>query len=120
MAQALYVRGLRETQRTLRAIDKSLPKVINNELKKVGQPIAETVREKLAQRFQGVSTNRIRPVVLTGRLLIRQTAGKKTGLRSDFGRTQMRYGFEPALADWEPRLPALVGAALDRMVEEAP
>lgn len=117
---ALQVKGLAEAQRTLRAVDRRLPNVVNDELKAVGEPISATVRETLSARFHGVKTNRIRPVVLTGRLVVRQTAQKKTGLRADFGRTQMRYGFEPALAEWEPRLPALIEGALDRMVEEAP
>ena len=120
MATALKVKGLAEAQRTLRAVDRRLPNVVNDELKQVGEPIAADVRERLDTKFAGVKVNRIRPVVLTGRLVVRQTAPKKTGLRPDFGRSQMRYGFTPALTDWEPRLPALMERALDRMVEEAP
>lgn len=120
MAEALKVTGLAEAQRTLRAIDKRLPNVVNDELKRVGEPIAAGIRQRLASQFHGVKVNRIRPVVLTGRLLVRQTAAKKTGLRSDFGRTQMLKGFEPEFVEWEPRLPALMERALDQMVEEAP
>lgn len=102
----------------LRSVDRRLPNVVNDELKEVGEPIAADVRERLTE-FRGMKTHRIRPVVLTGRLVVRQTAGKTTGKRPDFGRTQMRKGFTPALQDWEPRVPALVERALDRMVEAA-
>ena len=113
---ALQVKGLREVQRELRKYDKNLPKVVTEPLREVAEPIAATVREKLSSRFAGVKTNRIRPVVLSGRLVVRQTAGKKTGKRADFGRTQMVFGFQPALAEHEPTLLAAVERALDRMV----
>ena len=114
---ALQVKGLREVQRELRKYDKNLPKVVTEPLREVAEPIAATVRDKLASRFAGAKTNRVRPVVLSGRLVVRQTAQKKTGKRPDFGRTQMIYAFEPALAEHEPTLVAAVERAMDRMVE---
>lgn len=114
---ALQIKGLAETQKYLRKLDKNLPKVVENDLRMVARPIAATVRTKLRSRFPGVQANRVRPVLTTGRLVVRQTAQKKSGLRPDFGRSQMKFAFEPALAEHEPTLLASVEAAMDRMVE---
>lgn len=119
MASALRVKNLAALQREFRQYDRRLQGVVTETLKEVAEPVAAAIRERLSSRFAGVKTSRIRPVVLTGRLVVRQTAGKVTGKRSDFGRTQMLFGFGPVADQFEPLLPEMVGKAFDRMVGDA-
>jgi hypothetical protein len=111
------VKGLREVQRALRKVDKSLGNDFREELKKAGEPVAASAAAKLA-RWQGASTN-VKVHALGKGVFVRQQKRKVTGLRGDFGALQMRSAFIPALMENEAGIEREVEEALDRFINRA-
>jgi hypothetical protein len=116
-AATVRITGLKELQRALRQVDKSLGADFKNELKKAGEPVARSAAAKLA-RYQGASTN-VRVHALGKGVFVRQQARKVTGLRGDFGAVQMRNAFEPALDENQHRIVSDVEDALGRWINSA-
>jgi hypothetical protein len=116
-AATVRIIGLKELQRALRQVDKSLGADFKNELKKAGEPVARSAASKL-DRYQGASTN-VRVHALGKGVFVRQQARKVTGLRGDFGAVQMRNAFEPALDENAHRIGRDVEDALDRWINSA-
>ena len=111
------VKGLREVQRALRQVDKSLGNDLKDELKKAGEPVARSASSKLS-RWRGASTN-VKVHALGKGVFVRQQARKVTGLRGDFGGLQMREAFIPALMENQDRIGRDVEDALDRWISRA-
>lgn len=108
---------MKELQRALRQVDKSLERDLKDELKKAGEPVARSAASKLA-RWRGASTDvRVHP--LGKGVFVRQQARKVTGLRGDFGALQMRDAFIPALDENQHRIVADIEDALDRWIRQA-
>jgi hypothetical protein len=116
-AATVRITGLKELQRALRQVDKSLGADFKNELKKVGEPVARSAASKLT-RWRGAST-KVRVHPLGKGVFVRQQARKVTGLRGDFGELQMRDAFEPALDENQHRIVQDLDDAIDRFINHA-
>lgn len=84
------VSGLNETIRAFNRIDRSLANEVRSELKKVAEPVAADARGRIG-RYSGANTAGIKPVTSTRSVFVRQSQGKTTGKRPDFGALQMRH-----------------------------
>ncbi len=113
----ILVTGHTETARSMKQIDKGLEKLMKADLKEAVEPVAVSGREKIG-RYRGARTGRIRPVVTTRAVLIRQSESKKTGKRGDFGSLQWRLLAE-ALDDNEDAVVENVREAYGRIQERA-
>jgi hypothetical protein len=97
MAEAtVRVRGLAETQRALRKVNKEAAKEVRDALKTAAGPVVSTAKLKLGV-YPGASVGTIGPKVTMRSVFVTQRARKVTGLRPDFGRLQMTHVLEPAL-----------------------
>jgi hypothetical protein len=91
---SVQVEGLKELQRALKKADGDLDSDVKDELKRLGQMVVEDATGRGA-RYTGIGP--YKPIVKQKEVLIRQSKGKVTGQRGDFGSLQMRNVLEPAL-----------------------
>jgi hypothetical protein len=116
-SSTVRVEGLRETVMAFRRLDKKLPKVVTDELKKAAEPVAQDGRAKISH-YPGAKLNTIRPRVKgAGNVYVTQGARKKTGKRPDFGSLQMRRLLE-ALDDNRAQVIRHVENALEEITRE--
>ena len=116
-SSTIRVEGLRETVMAFRRLDKKLPKVVTDELKKAADPVAQDARAKISH-YPGAKLNTIRPRVKgAGNVYVTQGARKKTGKRPDFGSLQMRRLLE-SLDDNRAQVYRHVENALEEITRE--
>lgn len=113
-AGTVRVTGLRETIRSLDAVNRKAAKVVKDELKTAVEPVAETARQRIS-RYQGARTSTIGPRVSAKGAFVTQRARKVSGLRGDFGSLQMRH-LIGALAEHEADIVDDVDDALGRLI----
>ena len=113
---AVYVTGIRETQAALKGVDNKLERrLLREDLKDAVQPVADAGREKIG-RYRGARVGRIRPIVQSRAVKVRQSESKRTGKRGDFGSLQWRLLAE-ALDENEDGVRDELQKALDRIIE---
>ena len=84
------VTGLKELQRDLKGADNDLErKLLREDLKKAAEPVSVAGRAKIA-KYHGAKVSSIRPVATGRSVFVRQSQGKKTGRRGDFGSLQWK------------------------------
>ena len=106
---SIRVEGLRELNAHLKEFDKVLQRELQKAIREIAEPVAEETRSRLSGI--GVHDPTISGIKAGSRLgaaVVRQRARATTHKRGDFGVTQMRYGFLPALKDKEPETIARV------------
>lgn len=101
MADAVRVEGIPELLRKLDEFDKGFKREFQKELRAVGEPIAADIRGRVS-RFGPKTEGGVRPATRVGALYVKQTVGRTTGRRGDFGALQMRTAFLPALDGAKP------------------
>lgn len=101
MADRVEIRGLAELAAKLKAADPALYVSLREKLKVGGKQVAGDTKGKLASLAPtagGVTIPKVGPRVRKGlTITVEQGASKTTGKRPDWGATQMRYAFVPAL-----------------------
>jgi hypothetical protein len=112
-AGTVRVKGLNETIRAFRELDRKLPKVVQDELKEAADPVVQAARQKIG-RYHGASIGTIRPRATARSVFVRQGARKRSGRRGDFGALQMRRLME-ALDENQRQIEKGVEDALDRL-----
>lgn len=84
-------------------MSKSLQRELQKEVRKLAVPAADLIRrEAQGHRFSARSVAGIRPGSRLGTAVVRQSRGKVTGKRADFGSTQFRLAFLPGAEEAEP------------------
>lgn len=116
-AATIRVKGLRETQRAFRKVDKGLAKEMRDAGKAAAEPVAAEARSRIS-RFSGASVDTIRPRAAVGGAYVTQNARKVTGLRGDFGRLQMGYLID-ALESKRDEAERIYEGGLDRLTRSA-
>lgn len=113
----LRVRGLAETQRAFRAMDKEAGARVRADLRTLAAPIAAEA-QTLLSRYPGLSVNTIRPKARIGGVVVQQGARKVTGARPDFGSLQMRVGLLPAAYGHQDEIVHGLEMLLDKLAAE--
>jgi hypothetical protein len=112
-AGTIRVKGLRETQAALNEVSREAPKVITNELKTAGEPVADAAMMRIS-RYRGTRQKFKTRVKGRGSVFVQGTARKRTGKRGDFGRLQQRH-LEAALDANQDKVRQKLEQALDRL-----
>jgi hypothetical protein len=108
----VYVRGLRELNRDLGRLDKTVQRELQAALRVVAEPVAVTARSN-AEKFGPAVADQIRAGSSRGQAVVRQNARRTTGKRPDFGVTVMTKVLIPALEENEEVIVKGVEAMLD-------
>lgn len=85
----VQITGLRETAAAFKKLDVRLPREMAKALKEAAEPVAEASRVKIS-KYRGAKVSTIRPRATPTTAYVRQSAGKVTGRRPDFGALQWR------------------------------
>ncbi len=103
----------------LKALPRSAQVALRGEFRAIGQIVDDKASKRLLELTPqpAKSVAGLKPVVRLRGVEVDQTLRKTTGLRPDWGRTQMRLGLIPALHDAEPEIVAGVAAAMDKATE---
>jgi hypothetical protein len=117
MAPLVIVTGYLEADRAFRNLSSELSGEFRDEMRSAAEPIAASARSKLS-RYRGASVQTIRPIATARGVVVRQTARKVTGRRSDFGALQMTRALIPALNENENAVVQGLERALDRLTRE--
>lgn len=117
---AARVTGYTQLLVALKALPRSVQLALRGEFRSIGQIVDDKASRRLLELDpQPVkSVAGLKPVVRLRGVEVDQTLRKTTGLRSDWGRIQMRVGLVPALHDSEPEIVAGVAVAMDKAAEE--
>ena len=98
-------RGLTEFVRDCKKLSKALGRELDGELRKLAGPAAEAIRQEAAgHRFSERSISGIRAGSRRGGAVVRQSRGKVTGKRADFGSTEYRLAFLPGAERARPQV----------------
>jgi hypothetical protein len=117
---SVHVEGLRELTRDFGKLSKKLQRELQAELRKLASPAADLIRREAAGHgFSEGTLSGIRPGSRLGAAVVRQTRGKRTGSRPDFGSIQFRYAFLPGAQEAEPVVLAGVEEWLGRLTAES-
>lgn len=111
----ITVEGLRELQAKLKKADGAVAKDLKDELKKLG----DIVRADAQPRAHWTAVGPYKTIVKQKEVVVRQSKGKVTGLRGDFGALQMREALEPALAAKSGEIQSGMEDMCNRLVSEA-
>jgi hypothetical protein len=118
LADTIRVEGLSEFLRALDKGDKTRKKEIRNILREVGDDTRkETASLEVTRLGSKVSALGVKTYVRRRGVEIEQSLRKTTGLRPDWGSTQMRFAFLPAWDKTEPDAEARMEAAMVRVAE---
>ena len=110
------MRGLRELNRDFGKLSKKLKRDLQKQIRKLAEPAADLIRREAAgHNFSPGTLSGIRPGSRLGAAVVRQSRGKKTGRRSDFGSIQYRLAFIPGAIEARPIIGKGVEDWLDRM-----
>jgi hypothetical protein len=97
------VRGLKELQRDFASLGKAQKREIQKQMRKLAEPAADLIRREAAGHgFSARTLSGIRPGSRSGAAVVRQSRGKVTGKRADFGSIQFRLAFLPGAEKAEP------------------
>jgi len=118
MANAVRVKGYRETMQALHKVNRGVEKSWRDAFKKAAEPIAASARQKLG-RYSGASISTIGPKVSVSGVFVTQRARKVTGLRADFGALQMTQALIPALDEHENDVVRGVERSFDDLAKSA-
>jgi hypothetical protein len=99
VAYSVKVTGLRETIRAFKKAEGDLGKQLKGRLVEVGNIVAREADTR-GSRYAGIGAYKT-VAYSSGSVLVRQSKGKVTGQRGDFGSLQMRNVLEPALVSKE-------------------
>jgi hypothetical protein len=111
---SVHVEGLRELNSAFGRLSKKTQRELQKELRKLAVPAAEAIRREAAgHRFSAPTISGIRPGSRYGGAVVRQSRGKKTGTRADFGSIQYRLAFLPGAEQAEP----IVRIGVERWLE---
>lgn len=114
------VRGLAEFQRDFGRLSKTLQRRLQAEIRELAEPAARAIKGEAARhRFSFGSLAGIRSGSRRGGAVVRQSRGKVTGKRSDFGSTQYRLAFVPGAEEARPEVEKGVERWLDKVTDEA-
>lgn len=117
MANEIIVQGYREFLRACEAAPPLLRREIRGTYREVGDIVKKDAREKLSD-LSRKSADGYRTYVRTRGIEVEQSLRKTTGLRPDWGKTQMRKALIPALDEKEPEVVAAFEAATEEIVQE--
>jgi hypothetical protein len=116
---AVHVRGLKELNRDFGKLSKSLQRELQAEVRKLAEPAADLIRREAAgHNFSAPTLAGIRPGSRRGGAVVRQSRGKKTGTRADFGSIQYRLAFIPGAEEARPIVEKGVEDWLERITAE--
>jgi len=119
MAESFTVRveGIRELVAALSVADVEAQKALKDELRKAGEAIRLSSQEYTDGLNSPESALGYRVYARQGgaRIDVEQSLRKTTGLRPDWGATQMRYSLIPSLKEHEDETFAAVEAALEHV-----
>lgn len=114
----IIVTGVAETDRAFKQADRDLDRrLLKDDLKEAARPVVDSGREKIGH-YRGAKTSSIRPRVTSRAVFVRQSAGKRTGKRPDFGSLQWRK-LNEALQEKESEVIENLEEALDRLIDRA-
>lgn len=111
--------GYTEVLARLKTLPAAQAKALRGTFREAGQKVADDGSRRILDLNppQPVSAAGYRVSVRLRGVEIDQTMKRTTGLRSDWGATQMRYGLVPALEDNRDQVLADAKAALDAAAE---
>ena len=116
---AVHVRGLRELQRDFGKLSKSLQRELQGQLRKLAEPAADLIRrEASGHRFSERSVSGIRAGSRRGGAVVRESRGKVTGKRADYGSILYRQAFLPGAEKARPIVEREVEEWLERITSE--
>lgn len=110
---AVRVKGLKETQKAFRKVDKGLAKEMRDAGKKAAEPVAAEARSRIS-KYAGASVSTIKPRATAGGAFVTQGARKVSGLRGDFGVLQMGHLVD-ALEEKHDEVIRIYEEGLDRL-----
>lgn len=116
------VEGIAALVRAFGQIDAGLRRGVQKELNDVAQIVATQVKENISG-FSPPGSPRtvggVRPRVRGSSAIVEQRLAKTTGKRGDWGATQMRRAFLPAVADKHDEVVKQLDSMLGRLAGEA-
>ena len=117
MANEIIVQGYHEFLRACETAPPMLRREIRGTYREVGDIVKVDARERLTG-LSRKSADGYRTYVRTRGIEVEQSLRKTTGLRPDWGKTQMRKALVPALEEKEPEVVAAFTAATEDVVAE--
>ena len=115
--ETIRVLGYREFQRAIAAMPREIQKDVREALRAAG----EAVRRDAAGKTSSIGSDRsaagYRTVVRQRGIAVEQSLRKTTGLRGDWGSTQMKKSLIPALHEKEPETELLMEKAMKEVVD---
>ena len=114
------VEGLDELIRASGQVDKGLRRGLTRELSGIAMVVASRAQEKLSALSPPASAKTVsgvRPRVRGSLAYVEQRLGKTTGKRGDWGATQMRRAFLPALDEKTDEVVEGLELMLDRIAD---
>jgi hypothetical protein len=117
MPNEIIVSGYREFLRACEAAPPMLRREIRATYREVGDIVKDDAKERMSE-LSRKSADGYRTYVRTRGVEVEQSLRKTTGLRPDWGKTQMRKALIPALDEKEPEVVAAFEAATADVVAE--
>lgn len=117
---AIIIEGSNELVRAFGRVDKDLKRGLQRELRGAAQIVAGAAREKLSALnppATGRTITGVRPRLRIGSAYVEQRLGKTTGKRGDWGATQMKRAFLPALSEKTDEVMESVERMLDKAAD---
>lgn len=112
------VEGLAELVRTFGRLQPELRRGVQRELSEAARIVGVETQRRLAALSPSASprtVSGVRPRVTGATAFVEQRLAKKTGKRADWGATQMRLGFLPALDSKQEAVVARLDEMLGRL-----
>lgn len=114
------VNGLRELNRDFGKLSKKLQREFQAEIRKLAEPAADLIcREAMSEGYGEQTVSGIRAGTRRGGAIVRQSRGKTTGSRPDFGSIQYRHAFLPGAAVAQPIIERRVENWLEQITRES-
>lgn len=113
----LIVQGFTEFVRACETAPPLLRREIRATYREIGDIVRVDARERISE-LSRKSSDGYRTYVRARGVEVEQSLRKTTGLRPDWGKTQMRKGLIPALHDKEPEVVAAFAEATENVVAE--
>lgn len=101
MSDTVFVEGLAEFIQAADAVDKQTSRTVRNTLREAVVPVQEAWTRKMAEKFPGRPVKYGISVRRTGTVTVEERLRRTTGKRPDWGKQQIRFGGDPALAENE-------------------
>lgn len=120
MAEEIRLKGYREFLRACDKAGKATKKEVRDSFRKVGDIVRDEAKRDL-ERFRHPPSQRtvsgLRTIVRQRGVSVEQIRRKTTGLRPDWGKTQMRLALVPALEAKEREVDAELEHAIDHIAD---